>query len=235
MARWTRRVGWFTGALVVVSVVTAWIFKGQLNVMQVQFDEIKKQSNAIERQSFAGRAYLFPRYVFYLPSMEPQTAEGATDVEPGDAQWLRKTMTYCIDNLGQTPGIITAVEAHLYLPSRRDLFLRDDFDLEAPQKMQMRETYMTSTVYPDGWFDAAHGFRERVTVPGNARYCNFKTTFVYRGRSPDDAPSGVHEAIFYIYITYKDIFGAIDRHTWYEVRLGGAGSTPGSQKYNHWD
>jgi hypothetical protein len=31
MARWTRRVGWFTGALVIVSLITAWIFKAQLD------------------------------------------------------------------------------------------------------------------------------------------------------------------------------------------------------------
>jgi hypothetical protein len=36
MARWTRRVGWFTGALVVVSIVTAWIFQGQLAEMKAQ-------------------------------------------------------------------------------------------------------------------------------------------------------------------------------------------------------
>ena len=34
MARWTRRVGWFTLALVLVNIVTAIIFWRQLNVMQ---------------------------------------------------------------------------------------------------------------------------------------------------------------------------------------------------------
>ena len=43
MARWTRRVGWFTGALVLVSIVTAVIFKWQLDAMQGQLDEAKRQ------------------------------------------------------------------------------------------------------------------------------------------------------------------------------------------------
>jgi hypothetical protein len=41
MARWTRRVGIFTAALVVVGVVTAVIFWRQLNVMQGQLDEMR--------------------------------------------------------------------------------------------------------------------------------------------------------------------------------------------------
>jgi hypothetical protein len=36
MAVWTSRVGWFTGALVIVGLITAWIFQGQLNVMQAE-------------------------------------------------------------------------------------------------------------------------------------------------------------------------------------------------------
>ena len=41
MARWTRHVGLFTGALVAVGIVTAVIFLRQLNVMQGQLDEMK--------------------------------------------------------------------------------------------------------------------------------------------------------------------------------------------------
>src|SRR5271165_6385096 len=41
MARWTRHVGLFTGALVVVGVITAVIFWRQLNDMQSQLDEMK--------------------------------------------------------------------------------------------------------------------------------------------------------------------------------------------------
>jgi hypothetical protein len=43
MANWTRNVGWFTGALVVVSIVTACIFQRQLTVMQLQLAESKNQ------------------------------------------------------------------------------------------------------------------------------------------------------------------------------------------------
>jgi hypothetical protein len=43
MARWTRHVGWFTLALVLVSIATAIIFWRQLNVMQGQLDETKAE------------------------------------------------------------------------------------------------------------------------------------------------------------------------------------------------
>jgi hypothetical protein len=43
MARWTRRVGIFTAALVVVGVVTGGIFWRQLNVMQGQLDEMRSE------------------------------------------------------------------------------------------------------------------------------------------------------------------------------------------------
>jgi hypothetical protein len=42
IASWTARVGWFTAALVAVSIVTALIFQGQLNVMQGQLDAMKR-------------------------------------------------------------------------------------------------------------------------------------------------------------------------------------------------
>ncbi len=41
LARWTRHVGLFTGALVLVGIVTAVIFSRQLNVMQGQLDEMR--------------------------------------------------------------------------------------------------------------------------------------------------------------------------------------------------
>ena len=47
MAVWTSRVGWFTGALVVVSIISAVIFKGQLNVMQGQLDEMERTRDVI--------------------------------------------------------------------------------------------------------------------------------------------------------------------------------------------
>jgi hypothetical protein len=41
VARWSRNVGWFTFALVIVNFVTAYIFWHQLNVMQGQLQEMK--------------------------------------------------------------------------------------------------------------------------------------------------------------------------------------------------
>lgn len=43
MARWTRHVGWFTAALVLVGIVTAVIFWKQLRVMQGQLDELREE------------------------------------------------------------------------------------------------------------------------------------------------------------------------------------------------
>src|SRR5665213_143508 len=43
MALWTRRVGLFAGATVLVGVITGIIFWRQLNVMQGQLDEATKQ------------------------------------------------------------------------------------------------------------------------------------------------------------------------------------------------
>jgi hypothetical protein len=66
MARWTRRVGIFTAALVAVSIATAGIFWRQLNVMQGQLDEMQnasgltQESNKINREAFTAvqRAFI---------------------------------------------------------------------------------------------------------------------------------------------------------------------------------
>ena len=53
MARWTRRVGLFTLALVIVGVVTGGIFWRQLNVMQGQLDEMRSQGELTKVQMMA--------------------------------------------------------------------------------------------------------------------------------------------------------------------------------------
>jgi hypothetical protein len=57
MARWTRHVGLFTGALVVIGIVTAVIFWRQLNVMQGQLEEMQTES-AIRRSELAAVMHL---------------------------------------------------------------------------------------------------------------------------------------------------------------------------------
>jgi hypothetical protein len=47
MARWTRNVGLFTFALVVIGLITAGIFKRQLDVMQGQLDETQAEQRPI--------------------------------------------------------------------------------------------------------------------------------------------------------------------------------------------
>jgi len=58
MAVWTSRVGWFTGALVLVGIITAVIFSCQLSVMQGQLDEM----------GLDARAWLAPKDIDRPPS-----------------------------------------------------------------------------------------------------------------------------------------------------------------------
>jgi hypothetical protein len=55
MALWTRHVGWFTGALVVVSIVTAVIFWHQLDVMKGQLAEMARAYDPIKESADAAR------------------------------------------------------------------------------------------------------------------------------------------------------------------------------------
>jgi hypothetical protein len=76
MAVWTSRVGWFTGALVLVSIVTAFIFKGQLNVMQGQLDEMKLTRDAIIESDGAD---IFVDSVFLVPEGWPIQGDPTRD------------------------------------------------------------------------------------------------------------------------------------------------------------
>jgi hypothetical protein len=91
MARWTRRVGWFTGALVVVSAVTACIFWRQLNVMQDQFDEMRSPS--------AERPYLFVSHDDSKPPGPPEP------ITPG------KVYLILFKNYGKTPAMYRGIQA----------------------------------------------------------------------------------------------------------------------------
>jgi hypothetical protein len=83
MAQWTRRVGWFTGALVMVGIVTACIFWRQLTVMQGQLDEMEKSFTV-------DRAYVFGEFDGY----------GTLPIEPGI------TARFWFRNYGRTPAIL---------------------------------------------------------------------------------------------------------------------------------
>lgn len=194
----------------------------------------KKAAEAAERQSFAGRAYLFPRYVFNAESLRAQTdggiREGITD--PKYVRMPRYKINFCIDNAGQTPGMISRIDAHLYMAADKILVSGSD-DIEAPGIAETRETMAGLVIAPDGrFFDADRGFSsEPVSIPGGSNSCGFFRSFVHQGGTNH----GLHGSLLYIYIVYNDIFGVTERHTWYEVGLYGAGSSPGLKKYNHWD
>jgi hypothetical protein len=90
MARWTRHVGWFTGALVVISAVTTSIFWRQLNVMQGQLDESKRTLTELERP-----------YIFVdIPTFTPNKIEG-----------LAPNVQYVLQNYGRTPAIVIWLKA----------------------------------------------------------------------------------------------------------------------------
>lgn len=212
-----------TGALAVFTAWQAYETHEAFGPIKQSADAAQKSAEAAERESFAGRAYLFPRYVFNLEGIQQQPANNMT----------RVPITYCIDNLGPTPASIINITGHLFLPEPHE-FLNERADITSPELASRAEDYVTATDLPDFGFSDFRDMIADIKVPPNAKFCTFKTTFVYLNDRGKNAPR-VHGSIFYLLVTYKDIFGVVDRHTWYEVVLGGTGSSPGNPKYNHWD
>jgi hypothetical protein len=84
MARWTRRVGLFTLALVGVGIVTGGIFLRQLNVMQDQLDEMRDEQR--------------PWLVISNISVSQIKFDQSSSVDI--------TFTYTLKNLGKSPATI---------------------------------------------------------------------------------------------------------------------------------
>jgi hypothetical protein len=108
MAIWTRRVGLFTGALVVVGGVTACIFEQQLGVMKNTLDELQSE----KRPWIAGGGPITPDHLAILPDLQVtvrfqvevtvlggspayHVASGAILIPEGTATPLEKQNTLC--------------------------------------------------------------------------------------------------------------------------------------------
>lgn len=89
-ARWTRRVGIFTAALVAVGIVTGGIFWRQLNVMQGQLDEMQaaRRPWLTVHVNIAGPLIILPR-----PHID---------------------IDFTITNIGQSPAMEAWVNASLF-------------------------------------------------------------------------------------------------------------------------
>jgi hypothetical protein len=88
MARWTRHVGLFTGALVAVCIVTAVIFWHQLNVMQGQLDSMESE----QRPWIKVDAVPGPLIVYVMPTEK--------DGPQGDLH-----LHFTISNVGHSPAL----------------------------------------------------------------------------------------------------------------------------------
>jgi hypothetical protein len=219
MARWTRRVGIFTAALALISVVTAAIFWRQLNAMQGQLTEMKTQSLSSERASTLSRAWLFVSYdIPQAPKVENKSI----------------SITFSIKNVGQTPAVIVDMETHLFAPIAGAFLSSTPLDPESAASLSLREGSTSAAISKKGEiYDKRLG--GRLSIAGGAAVETISQTFFFER---DLTPFG-HGSWFYCKITYKDIFGIL-RHTWYYVGLYGAGSEyPNNQeiadKYDRWE
>jgi hypothetical protein len=93
MAWWTRGVGLFTGALFFVGIITAVIFWRQLNVMQGQLDEMRKDSQLGARAFINVERLAEPEQIFF-----PKAANW----EEEDVLW---TFRPIFSNSGKTPAV----------------------------------------------------------------------------------------------------------------------------------
>src|ERR1700681_4830998 len=133
----------FTAVIALTGVLGAIIFNGQLTAMQAQLGEmktasveVKRQSDAAERSSTAGRAYLFVKYETpQAAMMSPATATTESD----DVTTFKVPIRYSIKNLGQTPAIITKVEAHLLI-NKDGSMITEPPHADPPEALEMKES-----------------------------------------------------------------------------------------------
>jgi hypothetical protein len=144
LARWTRYVGIFTAALVLVGIVTGIIFWRQLNVMQGQLDEMHSASIDTARLATAAQesgrrardaeVRQLRAYIVLDPAMISFRSDQNTAVE----------VEYYIKNVGQTAAL------HLKVRSNVALFIwpiPDDFVLPSIRE-DPTAAFTENTVYP---------------------------------------------------------------------------------------
>jgi hypothetical protein len=218
--------------------IATWVVAGaailSFGAALLQWSVLKSTDASAERSSTAGRAYIFIKPEIALSDNNPL---GALATGP-----YRPSIRFSIKNFGQTPAIITKVETHLYLTNT--FGTEEPPDPSSPAALASIEA-VPGNIGPVDYPRAAStgnlemlsvdtredGNPLRIVFAGGAESGPLEQKFVFL--------RGVHVlqgAWFYCSITYQDIFGEKDRHTWLYARIGGTGFTyPKSQKYNHWD
>lgn len=193
----------------------------QVAVMQSQLEEIKRQSVTAERSASAGRAYVFVRY------KTPQSP--AIFSLPGLADYFNVKVEFSVANFGQSPAIITKIDAHLLIgkdgrplsdpPDLQSVGTAELFETRRDMIVQTSFTPDRGLMMPKGLDDAGSG-DTRIFVPAGAENIEIEQTFWFEGRTKPRLRSA-HGAWFLCNITYADIFG-IERHTRYFVGITGA-------------
>lgn len=118
LIRWTRALVWWTAALVVVGVVTAFIFWRQLNTMSGQLDEMKSTGKQTDQLiEAAANANRLTRDIFtsterpWIRVASPTIGSPLTYDGNGDA---RIVINFVLTNTGKTPAINVELEAEIH-------------------------------------------------------------------------------------------------------------------------
>jgi hypothetical protein len=140
MARWTRNVGLFTLALVIVGMLTAFIFWRQLGVMQDQFEELQSEQRPWISVNITGPASLL------------QNVEGD----------LRLHVEYNLVNVGKLPATRVFLYATI-VPATDAADFRDTIKVACEQfigKMNKSPNSVGVTLFPSQNVDSKFGIQE---------------------------------------------------------------------------
>jgi hypothetical protein len=231
----TRGLRDFTLALVLVAVVSAAISYKQweeihsggkdthdlASAAKDQAAATKSSAAATEVEATSNRAWIFVSY----------------DV-PQAPQVIRDSITikFSIQNVGQTPAVITGITTHLFV-STGPMFFSDAPDPFSRVAEESRESYEMPLVSGKSDFIFGEDISTHPVVSPNSKISAIQATFSFKNRQ--FGPGSAHGSWFYCQIIYKDIFGT-ERHTAYYVGLYGAmAEYPKNrdidEKYNKWD
>lgn len=225
-----RRENSTLGALIAAaafSLLLAGLSACQLKEMRKAYEPLRQSAEAASKQATAGRAYLF---------VQPASGQfGGVDPKGQDATGTyRPFISFSIKNFGPTPAIITNIETHLYLS---DGTPTDIIPVpKSPEAKVMGEATAWNIEPVDRGANAFQSIdtsdsSTRVMLAANTDSGPLQQTFVF-----NKGLHTTHGGWFYCAVTYKDIFGERDRHTYLYIRLAGSGfSYPRNSEYNSWD
>jgi hypothetical protein len=229
IARYTLWLMGFTGVLAFVALIQIGFLISADDTASRAASAALKSADAAEKSSTAGRAYLFILPKGQVGGFDPggQNATGP----------YRPSVGFSIKNFGPTPAIITKVETHLYLSDGKPggvMPVPNSPEAKAMAEATQWAISAVEPITPTGGIsriDTSPDAKTRIMLAGGAESGALEQTFVFH--------KGWHSTMwawFYCAITYKDIFGGKDRHTYLYVQLGGTGfSYPQNSEYNSWD